>query len=227
MEEQLDEVEEGKADWQKVLRDFYGPFEDSLATAANQMRNIKKEGIPTEEVCDKCGKPMVIRWGRYGQFLACSGYPECRNTKEVNAKSDPSEADAEQLVAGKTCPNCGSPVVVKNGRTGRFISCTKYPECKTAMPLTIGVECPQSGCDGEVAERRTKRGKLFFSCTRYPDCKFASWDKPRNKSCPKCGGNFLVEKYTRDGKLILKCPEKGCRHKEEVVEERAEEAAAQ
>jgi DNA topoisomerase-1 len=226
MEEQLDEVEEGKADWQKVLHDFYGPFEDSLATAANQMRNIKKEGIPTEEVCDKCGKPMVIRWGRYGQFLACSGYPDCRNTKEVDSEGTQSAREAEQLVAGKSCPNCGSSVVVKNGRTGRFISCTRYPDCKTAMPLGIGVECPEPGCDGEVAERRSKRGRLFFSCTRYPDCKFASWDKPRAKSCPTCGGNFLVEKYTRDGKLVLRCPKKGCRYKEEITEEQRKEGTA-
>jgi DNA topoisomerase-1 len=225
MEEQLDEVEEGKVDWQKLLRDFYGPFEDSLATATQQMRNIKKEGIPTEEVCEECGKPMVIRWGRYGKFLACTGYPECRNTKEVGENGGTSAAEAEQLAAGKTCSSCGGPMVVKNGRTGRFLSCKRYPECKTAMPFGIGVECPEPECAGEVVERRSKRGRLFFSCSRFPDCKFASWDKPNSKSCPQCGGAFLVEKYTRDGKLVLRCPKKGCRFKEEVKEESKEEAA--
>ena len=153
MEEQLDEVEESKLDWQKVLEDFYGPFEDSLATAAQQMRNVKKEGIPTEEVCEKCGKPMVIRWGRYGKFMACSGYPDCRNTKEVGDGSGASAEEAEQLAAGKTCPACGSPMVVKTGRTGRFLSCKKYPECKTALPLGIGVDCPEPGSIGRASWR--------------------------------------------------------------------------
>ncbi|UCD59108.1 MAG: type I DNA topoisomerase [Candidatus Hydrogenedentota bacterium] len=226
MEEQLDEVEEGKADWQHVLRDFYGPFEDSLATAAQQMRNIKKEGLPTEEVCEECGKPMVIRWGRYGRFLACSAYPDCRNTKEVgHGNNGMSAGEAEQLVAGKTCPHCGGPMVVKMGRMGRFISCKRYPECKAAMPLGIGVECPEPGCSGEVVEKRSKRGRLFFSCSRFPECRFASWAKPHKKSCPLCGGNFLVERYTRDGKLVLRCPKKGCRYKEEIGDEAKDEAA--
>ncbi len=226
MEEQLDEVEEGKVDWQQLLHDFYGPFEDSLATATHSMRNVKKEGIPTDEVCDKCGKPMVIRWGRFGKFLACTGYPECRNTKELKADDNAPWDQAEQLVAGKTCPNCGSPMALRTGRTGRFIACTKYPECKTTMSLGIGITCPEAGCGGEVVEKRSKKGKVFFSCSRYPDCKFASWDRPRAQNCPECGGNFVVEKYSKDGRLTLKCPKKGCRYKEEVKEEDAKEEAA-
>ncbi len=226
MEEQLDEVEEGKLDWQSVLRDFYAPFEDSLETAAQQMRNIKKEGVPTDEVCDKCGKPMVMRWGRYGKFLACSGYPECRNTKEPGGEDGASTEEAQRLVEGKTCPNCGGRMVVKTGRTGRFMACEKYPACKTTMPLGIGVGCPEENCGGEIVERRSKkRGRLFFSCSRFPECKFASWNKPFNKSCPLCGSNYLVERYDREGKLTLKCPQKGCRYKEEVAREAKEEAA--
>ena len=224
MEEQLDEVEEGKADWQKLLHDFYGPFEDSLATASQQMRNIKAEVIPTEEVCEKCGKPMVIRRGRFGKFLACSGYPECRNTKPLAENGGTTPAETEQLVAGKTCPKCGAPMKVKTGRTGRFLSCSRYPECKTAMPLGMGVQCP-TGCGGEVVERRSKRGRLFYSCSRYPECKFASWDKPVNKNCPQCG-NYLVEKYNRDGQHILRCPKKGCGYKEEAKEGPKEETGS-
>jgi len=219
MEEQLDEVEDRKLDWQQVLKDFYGPFEDSLATASQQMRDIKKEGIPTDEVCEKCGKPMVIRWGRYGKFMACSGYPDCRNTKEISGQDAASGGDAEQLAEGKVCPSCGAPMIVKTGRTGRFLSCKKYPECKTAMPLGIGVDCPEPGCGGEVVERRTKKGRVFFGCSGYPDCKFASWDKPLNKECPQCGGKYLVEKYSRDGKGTLRCPQKGCKYKEEMKQE--------
>lgn len=221
MEEQLDEVEEGKVDWQKLLGNFYGPFEDSLATASHQMRNIKKEGVPTEEVCENCGRPMVIRWGRYGKFLACTGYPECKTTKKINDDgSAASQQEAQQLVEGKTCPTCGGALVVKTGRMGRFISCSNYPECKTTMPLGIGVACPD-GCGGEVVERRSKRGRVFYSCSRYPDCKFASWSKPAGKGCPLCGGNYLVEQYTRDGKHLLKCPRKGCSYKEEIKSEAA------
>ncbi len=220
MEELLDDVEERKADWQAVLRDFYGPFEDSLATAATRMRNIKKEGIPTEEVCGKCGQQMVIRFGRYGKFLACSGYPKCRNTKEVPKEEGASSEQTDHTV-DKTCPDCGGPMIMKMGRTGRFLSCQKYPECKTALPLGIGMKCPNPECDGEIIERGTKRGRVFFGCSRYPDCDFASWDKPHDKACPQCGGSFLVEKYSRDGKHLLKCPKKGCRYKEEVREEAA------
>ncbi len=221
MEEQLDDVEEKKLDWQKVLSDFYGPFEDSLATAAQQMRDIKKEGIPTDEVCEKCGKPMVIRWGRYGRFMACSGYPDCRNTREVEAQANGGAADAEQLAEGKSCPTCQGPMIVKTGRTGRFLSCKNYPECKTALPLEIGVKCPEAECGGEVVERSTRKGRLFFGCNRYPDCKFAAWDKPVAKDCPQCDGNYLVEKYSRDGKATLKCPQKGCRYKEDLKQEEA------
>jgi DNA topoisomerase-1 len=220
MEEQLDDVEEKKADWQNLLRDFYGPFEDSLATAAQQMRNIKAEITPTEEVCEECGKPMVIRWGRFGRFMACSGYPDCRNTKEIAENGEPAEPDeAERRAAEKKCPTCGGPMVVKRGRTGRFLSCKSYPDCKTALPLGIGVDCPEPDCDGEVVERKSKKGRLFFGCSKYPDCTFVAWGKPRKKSCPQCGGHYLIEKYARDGKATLGCPTKGCRYKEEMKEE--------
>ncbi len=224
MEEQLDEVEEGKADWQRILWNFYGPFEDSLATASQQMRNIKKEGVPTEEVCENCGKPMVIRWGRYGKFLACSGYPECKTTKKIgdDAASAAAREEAQQLVEGKTCPNCGGALVVKTGRMGRFVSCSNYPECKTTMALSIGVKCPEPECGGDVVERRSKKGRVFYSCSRYPDCTFASWNRPINKMCPSCGANYLVEQYDKTGKHFLKCSRKGCSYKEEVKEEAAQ-----
>jgi len=112
--------------------------------------------------------------------------------------------------------------VVKTGRMGRFISCSKYPECKTTMPLGIGVKCPEPDCSGEIVERRSKKGRVFYSCNRYPDCKFASWTKPVNRPCPVCGGNFLVEQYSRDGKHFVKCPKKGCSFKEEVKDEAAQ-----
>jgi DNA topoisomerase-1 len=219
MEEQLDDVEESKLDWQKVLSDFYGPFEESLATAAEQMRNMKAEVEETDEICENCGKSMVKRWGRFGRFLACSGYPECRTTKELGQDGSPQNDEADKLAEGKVCPTCGGPMGVKRGRTGRFLSCKKYPECKTAMPLSIGVDCPEPGCDGEVVERSSKKGRQFFGCGKYPDCKFVSWGKPHPKECPLCGNHFLIERYNRDGETTLNCPKKGCGHKEAPKEE--------
>lgn len=221
MEERLDDVEENKVDWQKLLSDFYGPFEDALATAAQQMRNVKAETTPTDEICEECGKGMVIRWGRFGRFMACSGYPECRNTRELggDGSSSAEPDEAEKAAAGKICPTCGGPMIVKRGRTGRFLSCKKYPECKTALPLGIGIDCPEPDCDGEVVERKSKKGRQFYGCSKYPDCTFVSWGKPRKKACPDCGGHFLVEKYTRDGKGTLGCPKKGCRYKEDIPDE--------
>jgi DNA topoisomerase-1 len=144
MEEQLDQVEEGAVDWVKLLRDFYGPFEKDLARAKVEMRDLKREEEPTEEVCEKCGKPMVIKWGRNGYFLACSGYPDCRNTKEYTRNVDgsltvlPTTRPSDQ-----TCPACGSPMVIRRGRFGEFLACSRYPECKTTSPISLGVACPR------------------------------------------------------------------------------------
>jgi DNA topoisomerase-1 len=140
---------------------------------------------------------------------------------EITKDGAPAEPDeAEKAAADKKCPTCGGPMMVKRGRTGRFLSCKAYPECKTALPLGIGIDCPEPGCDGgEVVERKSKKGRQFYGCSKYPDCAFVSWGKPRKKECPDCGGHFLVEKWTRDGKGTLACPKKGCKYKEDIEEE--------
>ncbi len=187
MEEQLDDVEEGAVDWIKLLRDFYLPFERDLTRAKVEMRDIKREEQPTEEVCEKCGKPMVIKWGRNGHFLACSGYPECRNTKEYTRNPDgtltvlPSTRPSDQ-----TCPTCGSPMVVRRGRFGEFLACSRYPDCKTTSPISLGVACPRPNCGGYLTEKRSKRGKIFFGCSNYAKskCDFVSWDRPHPEALP-------------------------------------------
>jgi DNA topoisomerase-1 len=218
MEDKLDNIEEGKSKWVRVVKDFYKPFDKDLKKASEIKEKVKPQDIPTEEKCEKCGKPMVIRWGRHGRFMACSGYPECKNTKPLEGESKP----VETTPTDEKCPKCGSEMVLKSGRFGKFLACSKYPECKTTKPITTGVKCPVDG--GDIIERRSKRGKLFWSCSNYPKCKFASWYKPIAQKCPKCGVDFLFEKRSKDGATILQCHKKDCGYKEEVKQ--LEEAKA-
>ncbi|HSP18386.1 MAG TPA: type I DNA topoisomerase, partial [Myxococcaceae bacterium] len=184
MEEQLDLISEGDADWRRVLRDFYGPFQVTLAKAEQDMRDVKREEIPTDVNCEKCGKMMAIKWGKMGRFLACTGYPDCKNTKDfkdVDGKIVP----VEEETTNETCEKCSRPMVIKRGRFGRFMACSGYPECKSSKPLSIGVACPTCKV-GYLTERRSRRGKVFFGCNRYPDCTFAAWDRPLPEACPTC-----------------------------------------
>ncbi len=224
MEEELDEIEEGKRRWDKAVGDFYGPFAGALEVAQKGMRNVKREETPTDIPCDKCGKMMVIKWGRNGRFLACPGYPECRNTRELPGKEGESRPAAPpEEATDETCPKCGSPMVVKTGRYGKFLACSQYPGCKTTKPISLGVACPKCG-KGFLSERRTKAGKAFFGCSAYPKCDYATWDRPMPRACPLCGHPFLVEKYSKKGGRQVVCPNKECPYKEEKAQE--PEAAA-
>jgi DNA topoisomerase-1 len=200
MEEELDKIEEGEEKWVKVLNDFYVPFQSTLEKVENEKGKIKQmTQQATKEICEKCGSPMIIRWGKNGRFLACSSYPDCKNTK-------PLESDENgEILSDQKCELCGAPLMVKIGRYGKFLSCSKYPECKFTRPFSIGVACPQEGCNGSVVERKSKRGRIFYGCSNYPKCKFASWDKPVNEACPNCGAKFLVEKVNKSKGEYLKC----------------------
>jgi len=222
MEDELDGVEEGRAGWVDTVRGFYGPFEKALITAQKGMRNLKREETPTEIPCDKCGKLMVIKWGRNGKFLACPGYPECKNTRELpeelgGAPGERVEKPVE--TTDEVCPKCGSPMAVKSGRFGKFLACSAYPKCKTTKPISLGVACPKEGCGGFLNERRTKGGKSFFGCSNYPKCDFATWDRPVSRKCPDCGSLYLVEKYTKKDGAKVVCPNKECSYKEEPAGE--------
>ncbi len=201
MEEELDKIEEGKEKWVKVLKDFYVPFQLNLEKVENNKGNIRKlTQQKTDEICEKCGSPMIIRWGRNGRFLACSAFPKCKNTKPL-----PGDENGK-LLSDQKCDLCGAPMVIKVGRFGKFLACSRYPDCKFTRPLSIGVICPQDGCNGFLIERRTKRGRIFYGCSNYPKCKFATWDKPVNQPCPNCGAKFLVEKTSKAKGEYLKCP---------------------
>ena len=153
---------------------------------------------------------MVHKRGRFGPFLACSRYPECKTTRPLG--KGPEEPAAPPEPTGETCGKCGSPLVVRSGRFGRFIACARYPTCKTTKPISIGVACPEPDCGGYLTAKKTKRGRTFYSCSRYPDCKYAVWDRPVPTPCPACGAPFLVENRTKKNGTVLKCVREGCDH---------------
>jgi DNA topoisomerase I len=260
MEGALDEIEEGKLDWRMALSEFYEKFRVDLLRAETEMTDIKRMEKPTDLVCDKCGKPMVIKWGRHGSFIACTGYPECTNTRELNVdlpdvdkvglseqeneeycpncgramvlkkgrfgqfmacsgypdcnttrRLDSKEVRKADVPLDEKCPRCDSNLVLKSGRFGEFTACSNYPKCKFVKQKTIGVRCPQCA-EGEVVERRSKRGKTFYGCERYPECDFVAWAKPLAEACPNCGHAYLVEKWLKNGPVI-QCPNSECKYK--------------
>lgn len=214
MEDELDEIEEGEKKWIEAVKDFYGPFQESLKKAEQEMRNIKREEVQTDISCDKCGRKMVIKWGRNGRFLACPGYPECKNTKEfVRKDSGEIEVVDKAETTNEVCDKCGKKMVIKRGRFGRFLACEGYPECQNTRAITTGIKCPEMGCGGDLAEKRTKKGKVFYACTNYPKCKFAIWERPIPKECPLCKAPFLIEKRS-GGEISIQCRTEGCRYKE-------------
>jgi len=260
MEEELDEIEEGKLDWRAAMAEFYERFDKDLKHAEEHMTDIKRMEKPTDLTCEKCGKPLVIKWGKHGSFIACTGYPECTYTRELTVDlPDVDGADLSEQADEEYCENCGRPMVLKKGRFGTFYACTGYPDCKTTKPIggqqkkpdqpldeicpqcgnhlalktgrfgeftacsnyptckyvkqkTIGVKCPECS-EGEITERRSRKGKTFYGCNRYPDCKFVAWAKPVPQKCPQCGSPYMVEKWLKAG-AMWQCPNPECKHKQ-------------
>jgi DNA topoisomerase I len=259
MEEELDEIEEGKLEWRVAMADFYERFQKDLDHAGRNMTDIKRMEKPTDLVCEKCGKPMVIKWGKHGSFIACTGYPECTNTREltVDLPDVDKTADLGEQDETEYCENCGRPMVLKKGRFGQFFACSGYPDCKTTKQIggeqrkdvaleekcpqcgnhlvqkfgrygefiacsnypackyvkqkTIGVRCPNCS-EGEIVERRSKRGRTFYGCNRYPECDFVAWGKPLQEKCPECGSSYLIEKFLKAGP-VAQCPNAECKYK--------------
>jgi DNA topoisomerase-1 len=254
MEDQLDEIEKGKADYKATIAAFYKSFQKDLKRAAKEMPNFK-EGQPTGQACDKCGegemvekagkfgiflacgrypdcdntkelepadapteeldetcencgKPMVVKRGRFGMFLACTGYPECKTTRKIiTTKGGVSAAKPDQILE-ELCPNCGKNLVIKQGRFGEFTACTGYPECRYVKLESTGVACPKDG--GDVVVRKSRRGKVFYGCANYPKCDFTLWNKPILEACPKCARPFLTEKITKRHGRQLICSNEEC-----------------
>jgi DNA topoisomerase-1 len=201
MEADLDRIEEGELQWRGVLEAFYAPFHRQLTEGASRSEEIIREAVASDAgECPECGRQLLVRWNRYGRFLACSGYPECRYTASIDQKER-----AEPKPIGEKCPQCGAEMVERDGRFGPFIACSNYPTCKHTRPRTIpGLKCPKCG-EGDIGEKRTRRGKPFWGCTRYPECDWSTWDEPVATPCPACDAPFLVRKSTKARGEFVKC----------------------
>jgi len=206
MEEKLDEVAEKKIDWQKLLLDFYKPFIEKVEKGKKEIKSLKK-AEPIGRECPKCGSELLLRSGRFGEFIACSNYPKCRYTEAIKSQE---KEEREPQTTDEVCDKCGSPMVIKSGRRGSFLACSAYPKCKNTKPLekpkTLEVKCPE--CGGKLLERNSKRGK-FFGCSNYPECKFVSKFEPTQKQCPEC--NYIMAKRTYRGKEVHECIK--CKHR--------------
>ncbi len=204
MESELDEVEEGKREWQQVVGDLWNPLSADLDKVKKKTSEIKKSLMQkTDIVCPSCGQHhLVKKFGRNGAFLACPGYPECKHTQPLDQSELPVPVEG-------TCESCGAGLVARQGPYGRYIHCERRPDCKFTKPFTLGVPCPQCG-KGEMAEKKSRKGKIFYSCTKWPECDFALWDKPVSVACPNGDSPLMVEKVTKAGSY-LSCPK--CRAK--------------
>jgi len=282
LEEELDDIEEGKEKWTDLLNGFYDHFEDELKHAGKKMRDVKRMEEKTREKCDVCGSPLILRWGKFGSFYACSAYNKkdptsCTFTKEnIAAKPDLNTPEAQEAgdteeycencgrvmvlrrgpfgpfmscpgynedppcktirklsqkqqqkppePTGEDCPVCGKPLVLRQGAYGEFVSCSGYPKCKYVKQNIIeGMKCPKCG-EGDIAERKARRGNVFWGCTNYPKCDFTSNYKPVAKKCPECGSPYLVEKTLKSG-IYLECPNKKKGAEEEKPKKRGKKAA--
>jgi DNA topoisomerase I len=209
MEDNLDKIEEGQRKWVDTVKAFYEPFKRDLARAKREMRS-EKVGEPTGETCPECESELLEKRGRFGKFLACSAYPDCRYTRNLDGSGR-----AEDEPANENCPTCGKPMVIKHGRFGKFIACSGYPECKTTKPVTLGIACPEPGCTGQLVERRSRKGRTFFGCSAYPNCKFVVWRRPVSEPCPKCGAAFVTERVLKN-RTVRSCAREGCDFEREV-----------
>ena len=224
MEEVLDKIEDGQEDWKKALERFYTPFSADLERAEKEMRDVKGTGEPTDIACPKCadGK-MQIRWGRNGEFLACANYPECKSTSNFirDEHGQVLLQKEEQEATDETCEKCGKPMQVRFSRYGKFLGCSGYPECKNikkmgrAAPVSLGVQCPECH-EGDIQQKRSRRGKIFYSCSGYPKCTFAVWDRPIAEPCPQCHAPFIVEKTTKKAGTTRRCIREECTYQVDV-----------
>lgn len=214
MEESLDKVAEGDMLWSDLLKDFAKGFYPTLEKAVQEMAQVKT-GKESGLNCEQCARPLVIKFGKNGEFLACSGYPDCRNsknfTRDENGEIQIVEKEPQEQEKVGTCPECSADLVIKKARRGnRFIACAGYPKCKFAQSLGTGVPCPRQECSGELVEKSSKRGKVFYACNRYPECDYAMWSYPVQEVCPRCGHGVLGRKSSQVRGEHLACPVKGC-----------------
>ena len=218
MEEELDQISEGARTSAESLKEFYELL-DKYLKEGGKTEGVKQTGIPTDEKCPKCGAPVVIKGGRFGQFKACSAYPECKFRESLDKR--------ESKPLDEKCPQCGAQLAQKFGRFGPFVACSDYPKCKyikKEQPVETGFACP-TGCGGKVLKRKTRRGKFFYGCSRYPKCHFASWDELVDRTCPLCGAKPLYKKNLLRGEPYIYCKAEKCAFKEAAPREKIWEQA--
>ncbi|MGH7699483.1 MAG: type I DNA topoisomerase [Gemmatimonadales bacterium] len=212
METELDKVEEGDLGWQRVLEDFWGPFSRQLAAVNVEaiIHDVHDLSELHKEKCPECGSGLVVKSGRFGPYIACERYPDgCSFSRSLKKNKVPDRPTDE------TCPKCGAPLVIKTGRYGEFMACTQYPKCKHTQPVPLGIKCPKCG-EGDIAERRTRRGRNFWGCLRYPDCDYSTWTQPVAVACPACGFVGMEQRQTKAAGVTRKCMK--CGHEASVDE---------
>jgi len=224
LEDQLDAISRGEAEWKPAVLQWWKPFIDLIKVKEEEVKKSDVTTEKTEEICPDCGKELVIKLGKYGRFFACSGFPDCRYVRPL-ANENGEEGEGPQETDEK-CDTCGAALLLRQGKYGQFYGCSKYPDCKFIRPLVkpveVGVKCPDCSA-GDVVEKKSRRGKIFYSCTRYPACKFASWDKPIDEHCPKCESPFLVDNTTKRWGRRIKCPNKSCKYTRDAEAVESEE----
>ena len=212
LEEELDQVSRGEKGWKQVLREFWGPFKGRLDQKMTEVAQGEATTEATDELCPECQRPLVVKLGKRGKFIACTGFKDgCTYTRPLAREGD--EATAEPVFSEETCDKCQAPMLIKDGRYGKYLACSAYPACKNIQPLVkpkgTGVACPACR-EGELTEKKSRYGKIFYSCNRYPKCKYAVWDPPVAEACPKCAHPVTVNKTTKRDGSYRKCPQDGC-----------------
>ena len=212
IEELLDKIEDGSISWKKVLKDFWNDFEKTLEKAKEEMKNLKKQLILTKIKCQKCSDgTYAIKWGKNGQFLACSQYPACNSTHDFKQGVDGQIHLLPKNWFNDLCPTCNKRLEIKTGRYGRFVRCEDFPHCETTLPYTLPITCPKCK-KGKFAEKKSRYGKFFYGCSHYPKCENALWSKPFDFACKSCGHSIMIERMTKREGRQLQCPE--CKYKE-------------
>lgn len=217
LEEELDAISRGEKEWIPAVAQFWKPF---IALLQQKDKEVNKADITTEKtdkICPDCGKELVIKLGRAGRFLACSGFPDCRHTEPLTSDGQPAE---EPVLSDEKCEKCGAPMQIKQGRYGKFLGCSAYPECKNIQPLVkpkaLDIACPQCK-EGEMMEKKSRYGKIFYSCNRYPKCKYALWNPPKAEPCPKCNWPLTEIKTTKRWGTVQRCPQERCDWEKELI----------
>lgn len=211
LEDELDDIARGEKKWVPVLETFWAPFKGKVDETETSVSKKDVTSEATNENCPECGKPLLIRLGRAGRFVACSGYPECKYTRNVDGEQQ--ETSEPEYIDGRNCPECDHRLLIRQGRYGKFIGCSNYPACKHIEPLEkpadTGVECPECH-QGTMLKRKSRYGKIFYSCGRYPDCKYAIWNEPMKQPCPVCQWPITMVKTTKRRGTERVCPQKEC-----------------